>query len=212
MSCGVTFQPIDNTPNHEQALLFDPSNYYAIDVLAWSTEDVLSAGVLDDKGAAEATADVLHAFETAPVAEFDLAQMEKYNERRLKFAGTIQLQELSDAAFAALLKQGSAAGFYIRAVKMSGFGRTQRSKDRDMAAYNEALAYLEQNRSYIAHDSRCLDLMLDLWWLAHAGQHLLEGERVVLPFTEDEWRTVLGIATDITCDAEARAGCGVDRG
>lgn len=181
----------------QEALVLDPSNYYAVDVLAWATEDVLSSDLLEEKAAADAIADVLHAFETAPVAEFDLAQLEKYNERRLHFADTLELHELSDVAFQALQKQGSAAGFYLRALRIAGFDRGHRVKQPEINACRQALAYLERSRSDISHDSRCLDLMLDLWWFVHAGSRLFEGERVVLPFNDQEWRTVLQIVTEI---------------
>ena len=106
-----------------EARIQDSRNYHPIYVLAWATRNMLKSGTLSPRESIEAIADVLYAFQTADPAGFDPEQQERFHARRLEFAESYGMQPLADEAFEALSTQGSCAGYYVRALRMSGLAR-----------------------------------------------------------------------------------------
>lgn len=176
----------------------DPQNYYPVDVLAWATRDMLEANVLIGKDRNEAVVDLLHTFLTSNATEFDAVQQERFHARRLEFGDLLDIENLSDDALMQLEKQGSKAGYYLRARRISGLPDSA----SDLTAANvdriaKAEEYLEQNRETINEDGRCLDLLLDLWWLVNAKQRFFGAQRVSLPFSDQQWKYVLQLVSSI---------------
>jgi hypothetical protein len=156
------------------------------------------AGLLDQRTALEYQADVFHAFRSAPLEVFDWTQLEHFNRRRLDFAEFLADFDLADAAFDALIKQGSSAGFYMRALKMSGLPESAEKIEDHATQLDQALRYLEENKSYIRTDNRCLELLLDVWWMVHNRTQLMRREeRVSCALGPAEWTEVLQIVTEI---------------
>jgi hypothetical protein len=171
-----------------------PNDYHPIDVLYWATRDMLDSGVLDDAAKSEAAADLLHTLQSVEPEDFDAEQQERLHARRLEFGEYYDLDELADEAFAALSAQGSAVGYYLRALKISGLPDSARNLGTGMLApLHRALRYLEQNRETISHDPRCLDLMLDLWWMTSTKSRFFERERQALPLDRTQWTHCLEI-------------------
>jgi hypothetical protein len=174
------------------ARITDPTSAYPIDVLSWLTRDMLE--VLDERQKVEALADVFHMFQTANPSDFDAQQQERFHRRRLEYGELLSMTDLADDAFAALEAQGSTAGYYLRAFRKSGLPESaERLAARDVTNLSAALAYLQANRDKVSHDARCLDLMLELWWLIHTRGRLLDRERATVPLTTPELRECLSI-------------------
>ena len=55
------------------------------------------------------------------------------------------------------------------------------------------LSYLETHRAKIEADSRCLDLLLDLWWMTKTKARLFRGERFSPPFSKNDWQNLLDL-------------------
>src|SRR5262249_48661309 len=98
----------------------NPSSYYPIDVLAWVTRDMLERGGFAEASRAEAIADLLYAFNTAEIKDFDSEQVQRLHSRRLELGMLIDDFELSEDAFEWLKVQGSTAGYYLRAMAVAG--------------------------------------------------------------------------------------------
>ena len=67
----------------------------------------------------------------------------------------------------------------------------------DVGPYAGAWAYLDNNRAQIAKDSRCLNLMLNYWWLSKTRHRLFDNERVVLSFQKDDWNYALRLIREL---------------
>lgn len=179
-------------------------NYYPIDVLAWATRDVLSSTVLTKTERAEAIADMLYTFQTAPKDEFDPEQVENFDKRRLEFAQFVGEEALAQDAFDALVAQGSAAGFFIRALHLSGLpDSAPLGAQWDNLRLRRALEYLEENRSKVSQDARCLDLLLDLWWMVKTKNRFFASERTAPPLGPDDWQYLLNVVDQLSLTGES---------
>jgi hypothetical protein len=131
----------------------------------------------------------LHTLQSVEPDDFDPEQQERLHARRLEFAESYNLDELADEAFSALSAQGSAVGYYLRALKMSGLPDSGKNlATGSLNPLRRALKYLKGNQAAIAHDTRCLDLMLDLSWMVSTRTKFFEKERQALPLDSAQWR------------------------
>ncbi|MEV7208692.1 MULTISPECIES: hypothetical protein [unclassified Streptomyces] len=173
----------------------EQDSFYPLDVLAWSTRDVL--GSLSDEGRSEAIVDVLSAFEALSPEDLDPSQVQNYHRRRLEFATKANNLKLADEAFQALVERGSGAGVYLRARAIAS---TPIKGTLDSSAHqriSQALDYLDTYEELVSGDSRCLNLRLDLWWLHNAGKRLFGDERECLPFNQEQWQEALRLISAI---------------
>jgi len=165
------------------------ASYHPVDVLTWTTMDLIHDGILDEAERAEAIADVLSAFELIDPQELDSSQLERYHRRRQQFAESVGDVHLAEDAFEALASQGSGAGVYLRARAIADPAVIpQPMSARDALNVEAALEYLAQYRDLVLNDVRCLNLQLDLWWILHAKQHPFADERYCVPLNTSEWR------------------------
>ena len=176
----------------------DYSTYNPIDVLVWSTTALAQPGIVDETTRTEAIVEVLDALETVDPDLLDIRNMEQFYKRRMEVGGLLGDLELSESAFQSLGALGSAAGFYIRAREIANLPPDPQNEfGVDISSCSAAWEYLENNRSKIAHDPRCLNLLFNYWWLTKTGQRLFENERVALPFQEAEWTYALQLCEEL---------------
>lgn len=176
----------------------DFSTYMPVDVLVWSTLALAKPKVVDEKTRTEAIVDVLDSLETVDEELLDTRNREYLNRRRMQVGQLLGNQEMSESAFQSLLSMGSSAGFYIRARQIAQGEATPHHGDRqDIASCWEAWKYLEAHRSQIRNDPRCLNLLLNHWWLSKTRHRLFDDERVILPFQPDEWGYALQLIRDL---------------
>ena len=175
----------------------DEETYYPIDVLAWTTLDMLRDGNLDDQQRADIIAEVLAAFELIDSLELDSDELVLYHQRRQQFGDIAGNIEVADAAFEALASRGSGAGVYLRARQIANLSAGQDTSSFDPQRFQLALDYLQEHRDLVANDIRCLNLQFDLWWLLNAKQRPFSDERYGLPFNVQKWREVLAMILDM---------------
>lgn len=175
----------------------DQETYYPVDVLAWTTLDMLRDGNLDNQQKAELIAEVLAAFELIDSLELDSDELVEYQKRRQQFGDAVGDIGVADDAFETLARQGSGAGVYLRARQIAGRSAVQDALSVDSPRLRRALDYLEAHRDLVAHDIRCLNLKFDLWWLLNAKQRPFADERYGLPFNGQKWREVLAMILDM---------------
>lgn len=178
----------ESSENSRIARAAIPDSYHPLDVLAWSTLDLIEAGALSEVDKAEALAALVSAFQTVDVSSYPPASQVLLLRRQVRVGDEFDRFDLSEPAFRALQERGSAAGYVLRALRLAG---ARRSTDWTRSNAAEALAYLERHDPAIGDDARALELRLDLWWVARAGDPLFARERVALPFGAADWRALL---------------------
>jgi hypothetical protein len=189
-----------------QARVEDSETYHPVDVLAWTTMDILRANVLGDTERAEAIAEVLSAFDLLDPLELAPDQVVLYNRRRQQFGELIGNADLADEAFDELARLGSGAGVYIRARSIADPSALSPPLSiEQIERIQAAISYLDDYHDLTANDPRCLNLRFDLWWLLRAGQKPFADERYCLPFDANAWRDVRSMIEDMqNCDANYR--------
>ena len=182
----------------QMARSIDFSSYSPVDVLVWSTMALARQGVVDESTSTEAIVDVLDALETIDPELLDDRNKEQFHRRRLEMGQLLGNQDLSESAFQDLLSIGSSAGFYIRAREVAQAAEPLNHRDiGDIGPYTDASVYLESHRGQIRNDPRCLNLMLNYWWLSKTRHRLFDDERVILPFQKDDWAYALQLIREL---------------
>jgi hypothetical protein len=169
----------------------DPQNFYPIDVVSWTTRDLLESPDITEQDRVALQVDVMHAFDLADSEGYQGETLARLNGRKEEIFNALAQYSLSDSAFNALLEQGSCIGIYARAQRMIDFiyKNLEYTEDQRMHIKN-AYEYLMQFKDKIANDSKCLLLLLRLWWTWKTGQPMATRERSTLAFNEEEWRYV----------------------
>lgn len=177
-----------------QARREDPTSYYPVDVLAWATRNAIEGGVLVGAEKVEAVTDVLSAFQGTEVDELDPRQIEQFHFRRYEIGNLIGDGDLKSSAAESLRARGSGAALFLSAIRRSGIISPHADAGKvDISAVAAAVEELELEPELLWGDKRCLDLYLDLWWLARTGQRLFSAERIAPGLTTGEWQHVLEI-------------------
>lgn len=188
-----------------QARTQDPNSYYPIDILSWFARTMIQEKVLDPIAESELLADVLSSFQTAESMELELDQQVLLQKRRIQIAGVANLKDLEEDAFASLEEKGSCAGYYLRALRISGLPESaETTTELNARRLSDALTYLRSQQEKIGADARCLDLMLDLWWVVNTGRKLFAAERIAVPLSLEQWAECLSLVEAIEATGESR--------
>lgn len=181
-----------------EARRLDPSSYYPIDVLLWTTSEIVKNKVLDPQAEAEAKADMLYLVEMTEAEDFGTKQQERYLIRQMKVGRILDREYLSDAAFVALEKKGSAAGYYLRASNLiKEVRKNVELNAEERASCERAVEYLTVNQEITTRDERCLYLLLHTWWKMKTGKPMFYRERQTLSFSLEDWKYVLALVLDL---------------
>lgn len=181
-----------------EARRLDPSSYYPIDVLLWTTSEIIKNKVLDPQAEAEAKADLLHIVEMTEAEDFGTKQQERYLIRQMQVGNILNKENLSDEAFTALEKRGSVAGYYLRASDILKNVRKNVELNTDeREACRKAVDYLTLNLDNIKKDQRCMYLLLHTWWKMKTGKPMFYRERQTLPFSFEEWQYAFTLVVDL---------------
>lgn len=175
-----------------QARTLQPEDFFPIDVISWSTKDLITQGKLDDANRLEVIVDLLSMFESCDQESMSTRDKEIFNKRRAEFGTILANEDLKKSALDELQSIGSKAGYYLNALIIA----QESSESRGLTAEGVqkicmALEYLQDNYSVIESDGRCMFLLLRYWWMAKVRRPLFGGERQLLPFNESDWKYLL---------------------
>lgn len=168
----------------------NPDMFHIVDVMAWTSMDILKQRDLDSKIIAETSATILHVLTQADDGTLPTYDRERLGQRRMQIAGCLGDQKMSEEAFEALRQAGSTAGYYLRACQLAGEDtlRSQRLRSADIDTAQAALQFLHDSYAHIRSDGRCLYLMFRLWWMVHTGTQTFAMERQSVPLSAEDWR------------------------
>lgn len=181
-----------------QSRALDSENYYAIDVLVWVSKNLLKLEVLDEKTRAEAEANLLHIFATANVEDFSIVQQENFLQRRMQMTEMLGKVDLSEEAFQELCHKGSAAGYFLRAMRLvENLSLDQPLSDQEKQRCTQAAKYLDHHYDAIRHDGRSLYLLFKLFWMSLTGLPLFSDQRQTVAFTFQQWEYCVRVLRDL---------------
>ncbi|RSZ58073.1 hypothetical protein HF313_23065 [Massilia atriviolacea] len=176
-----------------------PEDYFPIDVIAWSTKDLLTYAELDSNTRLEVIASIFNTFAMADGDDINKRDREKLEGRRMEFAKLLSDDALLEKSLKALEEMGSTIGYYLQAVTIAG-GVPSADEVMDAAAvarYENAANYLAEHSDAIRNDAKCQYLYLRYWWGAKSGLSFYPDERTCLPFDGKQWSHVLSILENL---------------
>ena len=173
------------------------SNFYPIDVLFWTTRDLVRAENVSAHVRLDAQAEILNTFEMAELDE-SFTALQRFHERKQELGYLVGNYELSDDAFAELERQGSTAGYVLKAMQMVGELPRDRILDQDeISRVSNALRFLEKHYGKLSHDGRALQTLFRYWWFSKVHHPIFWGERQSLPFNVDDWTYCFKLLSEI---------------
>ena len=189
-----------------RSAIFAADSYYAIDVSVWVPTDLLRLGHWDPERHAELMADILSGMERVDVGQLDQEQAERFHERRVKVAQTLDDNRLEQDALEALDRMGSRAGIYLQAKNIGGYLRgSGNATAEDVSNADRVISFMRKHSESILDDARCVRYFLRSLWLAATASYLFGGERSPLPDQENMLQEILSLL-DILGDLEGAAG------
>ena len=196
---------------HLKQYLFDArsvsrNNFYPIDVLFWTAQDLVKCKNAPMELQLDAEAELLNVFEMAQLEE-TFTNLHRFQERKQQLGYLLKDTRISDEAFAELDKQGSTAGYVFKAAQIAGTVPHDRPlTDSEVANVSGAAAFLEENRRKLVHDGRSLQMLLRYWWLSTARKPIFWSERQTVPFSPNDWAYCSELLTDtLRCNEVYRA-------
>lgn len=173
----------------EEALIYSPDPYYPVDIWAWSASNVLRTDIAEDEKT-DIVGKLVSLFENVVAENPEIIYREDYNKRILMVDSFESDTKITDEAFERLLAIKSDSGIYLRARnKLRGIDITQKIANSDISRVKETIKYLEAEKfqSIVTESTKCLSLLLKLYWLAMAKEPLFFVEKTVLPFDRKTW-------------------------
>lgn len=172
-----------------------PEDFFPIDVIAWSTKDLLTHASLNEQTRLEVVVNLFNTFSMCEGDEISPRDKEKLDRRRLEFANLLGDDVLKQESLTALERSGSTAGYYLQAINIAGElpiatgivtpERIERCK--------RASDYLRENFDSIKEDGKCVYLYLRYWWTASAGKAFYPPERTTIALNTMQWGEALQI-------------------
>ncbi|MGJ0485139.1 MAG: hypothetical protein ACR65R_11495 [Methylomicrobium sp.] len=177
-----------------QARTFQPEDLFSIDVISWSTKEILIGARIDDASRLDVIVDLLSMFESCDQESMSMRDKEIFNRRRAEFGNLLQDETLKQDALDKLEAIGSRAGYYLNALMIAkeevGSALITPTVLKCISA---AVEYLQNNYTNIESDGRCLFLLLRYWWLMKTQKPIFGGERQLLPFNSKDWTYVISL-------------------
>jgi len=180
-----------------EARIISRENFYPIDVLFWTTQDLVRAESVSEIMKLDAQAELRNIFDMAQLEE-TFSSQERFQKRRQQLGMLLHDIQMSEDAFNQLEKQGSTAGYVLRAIQIAGeIPKDRLPSSNELKRVRESVSFLESNRMRISQDGRAMQLLLRNWWLANTGHPIFWKERQTLSFELEDWRTCFNILNDI---------------
>lgn len=174
--------------------------YHALDISLWLPADLVDVRELSNGQKLELLADIHSMLDRIDPASLPPEQRERFNRRLFNLGEKLELPELSETAFSALEREGSTAGYYLRARSLGPRLEQSQStevKEQDHSRAKAASAFLRRYWTQIERDERCLRYLLECEWISATGQRLLRGDRAPLPYSETTRRELLRLVKSL---------------
>ncbi|MFC9250388.1 hypothetical protein [Amycolatopsis thailandensis] len=169
----------DVTRSALAARQIDPENYYAVDVVAWTTSKVMQSKDLEDSARVDLLANATASLDSVNPDGLSPSQRALYDSRQSDMARLLNNPVVEQRHLESLRSNNDPAAYYF-------LGRLDASKGTE--GKQAAVHNLLNAPPEVREDWRCSRLLLDLFWELKTGKKFLRGEREVLAFSAQDWR------------------------
>jgi hypothetical protein len=158
-------------------------SYHPFDIAIWAPALILKENALLEEQKQELLADIYSTFDSFN-ADINLRRYRAdFEERRMRVAQVLRDNELEQSSFDELERLRPTVAYYLRARSFcpDALDPTHTVDVATKSQSDQAATYLEDRYDQIAHDSRALQLLIQLRWLAVSGERLLQHDRCIIP-------------------------------
>lgn len=176
----------------EEALIYSPDPYYPVDIWAWAASRVLRTEIADDEKT-DIVSKLVSLFENVIAENPEIKEREDYNTRLLMVKMFENNEKITDEAFERLLAIKSDSGIYLRArSKLTEVDISRKITNADVATLEETIQYLEKEefQEVVSRSTKCLSLLLKLYWLVSVKEPMFYTEKTILPFSRTTWERI----------------------
>lgn len=173
----------------KKAQIFASDNYYALDILAWTSEIMIESNeIFTVEERTDILANLFSTFEKAQMENPDLVNREDFNIRLFSISKLAGFSKINKETFNRLIELGSASGIYLTArEKIASLNLNKPLNKNEIIICNKTIAYLNSYSKYTSNDEKCLYLLLKLFWCSINRSPLFYNEKQLLFFKKDEW-------------------------
>lgn len=183
----------------EKALIYSPDCYYPVDIWAWTASNILKKDIGEDEKT-DIVSKLVSLFENVISENPEIKYREDYNSRILKVNSFENNEKITDEAFKRLLEVKSDSGIYLRARnKLKGIDITKKIENDNIKSLEDTIEYLEleEFQEIVSKSTKCLSLLLKLYWLVYAKEPIFFTEKTILPFKRDMWEKLYYLLTQM---------------
>ncbi len=173
----------------DSSFISNPENYGALDVIGWSTMDLIELNAFNEAEKFQAEGDLANLIDVAELEGVSDSNLGDFDRMKLRFYSMIQQQNLADEAFERLKASGLSSGYYLRAKEKLGY--LERGDEAYYKRNVDACEYLRSNYDQIKNDYRCLFLLFRCWWTSKTKSVFFEAEKQRLPLSLHDWEYCL---------------------
>ncbi|MFF4241467.1 hypothetical protein ACFYYL_36865 [Actinomadura geliboluensis] len=174
--------------------------YYPVDVLCWVTIQLAEKKALPEAEISDLIAECVSRLLLIDVADLSPRQEAKYNSRFTDIAKHAGEAEIAADKLQRLSTIDEPLAAYLYALRISGLIR----RDPDQAGVRNALDFL-RSHPRANEDTRCLRLLVDLFWLDKTGYRFMSEERLTLPLNKQDWLECLELANSLSAGDDLSA-------
>ena len=181
-----------------------PEDLFPIDVIAWSTKDVLTHANLGEHERLDIIVNFFNVLALCDGGEISTRDKNLLERRRFEFGTLLNDDALRQDSLAELARIGSTTGIYLQAVylaKQIPAGDLPVTEAM-LVNFEAAVSYLEDNYEAIKNDGRCLYLYLRYWWTLNSKLPFFPPERTALPFNKSQWARGLDVISTLLTTGE----------
>lgn len=169
-------------------------NHFPLDIGLWAPADIVQATSLSEVHKAEMQADMLAFLDRGRADAMPPQAAERFRMRQLKVAPLVERIDLADEAYAYLEKNNAPVAYFLKARDMcKGIfeSRDVPVSEEDRSIAKSAAKFLDTRRLTILSDARCLQLLLQLKWVATTGERIFGSERCLIPTERESQQELL---------------------
>lgn len=181
-----------------------PEDYFPIDVIAWSTKDVLTHAKLNNQERLDIIVNFFNVLSLCDGGDISRRDKSLLERRRFEFGDLIDDDTLREESLEELKRIGSTTGIYLQALYLA---KQLPKGDNPVSTveienFARATQYLEENYDLIKTDGKCLYLYLRYWWTVNSKLPFFPAERTALPFNKKLWARALEIISTLLTTGE----------
>lgn len=174
------------------------ASLYSLDILSWTTISVWQSSDSNKNEKIKFAINTLEKLQSGILENPSLFMLPRYHTRILEISELLDNEMISNEEFDKLIEMKDSSGIYLRAIKiLDGINLDKPLNKNENDKISGAIKLIENYSEITENNTKCLVLLLKLYWQLYTGYPLFYSEKQDLRFTEDQWENLTKIVTNL---------------